>query len=315
MTEKLPELTMLIGIPASGKSTVAKRLSGEGHVVLSSDEVRAEIFGGEGFPKDEKERERLQSAVYGEIRKRAKEYLVGGRSVVIDATNLNRKKRIKLLSFFEQIPCYKKAMLFVISPEVCSRRNSLRPKGKRVPEEDMQRLLRGFEVPVMGEGWDEIVLSVDSEGYDYPFDLLRGFSQDTPYHTMTLGEHMSAARKYAKGHGYSERLVKISGLHDIGKLYTKEYKNYKGEPTDIAHFYGHENVGAYLYLAMELCGKARTDEKTKEILYEAALINCHMRPLVAWRDSANAKERDRLIFGDGFISDIEKINAADGAAH
>lgn len=315
MIGDIPSLIMLIGIPGSGKSTVAKRLSDEGHTILSSDEIRAELYGGEGFPKDEVERERLQSAVYGEIRKSTKTHLEEGRSVVIDATNLNRKKRIKLLSFFVQIPCYKKAILFVTSPEVCKRRNSLRPEGKRVPEKDMDKLLRGFEVPVPGEGWNEIVLSVDEEKYDYPFGLLRDFSQDTPYHTMTLGEHMDAAKEYAIAHGYNDRLVKICALHDIGKLCTKVFHNYKGEPSKIAHFYGHENVGAYLYLAMELCGKALTDEKINEALYEAALINCHMRPLVAWRDSAKAKERDKLIFGEDFVSDIEKINAADGAAH
>ncbi len=315
MTGTIPSLIMLMGIPGSGKSTLARSLAREDNTVLSSDEIRAEIFGGEGFPEGEKERERLKNAVYSEIRKRAKAHLENGRSVVIDATNLNRKKRTKLLSFFGQIPCYKKAVLFVTSPEVCRRRNSLRPEGKRVPEEDMQRLLRGFEVPVMGEGWDEISLVIDEEKYDYPFDILPGFSQDTPYHTLTLGKHMEAAKEYAIARGYSDALVKICALHDIGKLYTKEFKNYKGEPTDTAHFYGHENFGAYLYLAMELCGKGREEKEIKEILYEAALINCHMRPLTAWRDSLAAKEKDKILFGEGFVSDIEKINAADGSAH
>ena len=315
MTGKIPELTMLIGIPASGKSTTAKRLAEEGHIILSSDEIRVELFGSEGFPDGEKEREKLQRAVYSEIRKRARYHLENGRSVVIDATNLNRKKRIKLLSYFNEVPCHKKAMLFITSPEVCKERNKMCPIGKQVPSEDMDRLLRGFEVPVMGEGWDEIIPIIGSDKYEFPFHLLADFSQDNPHHTLTLSGHMDAAREYASSHGYSERLVKICALHDIGKLLTKEFRNYKGEPSKTAHFYGHENVGAYLYLAMELCGKDREKDEIKEILYDAALINCHMRPLIAWRDSAKAKERDRLIFGNSFISDIEKINAADGAAH
>ena len=56
-------------------------------------------------------------------------------------------------------------------------------------------------------------------------------------------------------------------------------------------------------------------EEIREILYEATLINCHMRPLTAWGDSPAAKERDKLLFGESFVSDIEKINAADGSAH
>lgn len=315
MTGKTPELTMLIGIPASGKSTEAKILAEEGHIVLSSDEIRAKLFGGEGFPNGEKEREKLQRAVYGEIRKSARCHLENGRSVVIDATNLNRKKRIKLLSYFNGVTCHKKAMLFITSPEVCKERNKMRPIGKQVPSEDMDRLMRGFEVPVMGEGWDEIIPIIGNDKYEFPFHLLADFSQDNPHHTLTLGGHMASAKGYAVAHGYTDRLIKICALHDIGKLLTKEFKNYKGEPSKTAHFYGHENVGAYLYLAMELCGKGRGEDEIKEILYDAALINCHMRPLIAWRDSLASKERDRAIFGKDFIHDIEKINAADGAAH
>ena len=126
---------------------------------------------------------------------------------------------------------------------------------------------------------------------------------------------MDAAKEYAVAHAYSERLVKLCALHDIGKLYTKEFRNYKGEPTEVAHYYGHENLGAYLYLTMELCGRCRTEKEIKEALYEAALINCHMRPLTAWRDSLTAKERDKTLFGEEFVCNIEKINAADRAAH
>ena len=315
MTSNVPSLVMLIGIPGSGKSTLAKSLAQECYTILSSDEIRRNLFGEDSFPADEKEREKIQSAVYKVIREGAKEHLKNGRSVVIDATNLNRKRRKKLLSFFSDTPSYKKAILLVASPEVCKKRNEIRPRGKRVPDENMEEMLRRFEVPVMGEGWDEISLIIHDEEYRYPFELLSDFSQDNPHHTLTLGAHMDAAKEYAIAHSYSDTLVKICALHDIGKLFTKEFKNYKGDPTDTAHFYGHENFGAYLYLAMELCGKGRTEEEIKEILYEATLINCHMRPLTAWKDSLVAKEKDKLLFGEGFVSDIEKINAADGSAH
>ena len=309
-----PTLYVLIGIPASGKSTVAKRLLNEGCLVFSSDEIRGEIYG-EGFPDDERERQRLKTAIFNRIKESARKNLSRGRSVVIDATNLNRKKRIKLLSYIGNTPCHKIALLLITSPEVCKERNAQRKKGKMVPTEDMDRLINSFEIPVLGEGWDEIIPIINDTKYEYPFDLLEDFSQDNPHHTLTLGGHMDAAREYAKNHGYSERLTRICALHDIGKLYTKQFANYKGEPTDIAHFYGHENLGAYLYLAMELCGRERTNEEIKEALYDAALINCHMRPLTAWRDSLKAKDRDKELFGEEFVSDIEKINAADRVAH
>ncbi len=315
MTGTIPSLIMLIGIPCSGKSTLAKSLDCEGYTVLSSDEIRWRLFGKDCFPAYEKEREKIRRAVQRVIREEAKELLENGRSVVIDATNLNRKKRRKLLSFFQDTPSYKRAILLVTSPEVCKERNHSRPRAKRAPDENMNELLRQFEIPIMGEGWDEISLHIHDKEYQYPFELLTDFSQDNPHHTLTLGAHMDAAKEYAIAHGYSDVLVKICALHDIGKLFTKEFKTYKGAPSDTAHFYGHENYGAYLYLAMELCGKGREEKEIKEILYEAALINCHMRPLTAWKDSLSAKEKDKVIFGKNFVSDIEKINAADGAAH
>lgn len=310
----VPTLIVLIGIPASGKSTAAKRLENEGCIVLSSDEIRDKIYGAV-FPTDEKESAKLNSTIFNKIKRDAKDHLTSGKSVAVDATNLNRKKRMKLLSYLENIPCYKKAMIFITSMEVCKARNSRRDEKKRVPDKDMMRLMSSFETPVTGEGWDEIIPVIDSEKYEFPFELLADFNQDNPHHTLTLGEHMAAAEEYAKAHEYSERLIKMCKLHDIGKLYTKVFQNYKGEPSRIAHYYGHENLGAYLYLTMELCGKDRNENEIKEILYEAALINCHMRPLTAWKDSLTAKERDKALFGEDFVSDIEKINAADRTAH
>ena len=310
----IPTLYVMIGPPASGKSTKAEDLARRGYSILSSDEIREKSFGG-GFPANEKERSRLNTAIFNFIKKEAKNLLEEGKMVVIDATNLNRKKRIKLLSYLDGVICQKKAILFITSPAVCRDRNANRPLGKRVPDEDMDRLMRGFEAPVIGEGWDEIIPVIGSDKYEFPSHLLTNFNQDNPHHTLTLGGHMDAAEAYAVAHGYSERLVKICALHDIGKLYTKQFTNYKGEPSRIAHYYGHENLGAYLYLAVELCGRERSEDEIKDVLYEAALINCHMRPLAAWRDSLTAKDRDRELFGEDFVLDIEKINAADRAAH
>ena len=310
----IPTLYVMIGPPASGKSTKAADLARQGYSILSSDEIREKSFGG-CFPTDEKERSRLNTVIFNFMKKEAKSLLEEGKTVVIDATNLNRKKRIKLLSYLDGVICQKKAILFITSPAVCKERNANRLLGKRVPDEDMDRLMRGFEVPVLGEGWDEIIPVIGSDKYEFPFHLLTDFSQDNPHHTLTLGGHMDAAKAYAMKEGYSQRLAKICALHDIGKLFTKQFTNYKGEPSEIAHFYGHENLGAYLYLAVELCGRERSEDEIKDVLYEAALINCHMRPLTAWRDSLTAKDRDRELFGEDFVLDIEKINAADRAAH
>ena len=77
------KLLVLKGLPASGKSTEAKRLvAEEGYARTNKDTIRKELFGDEYKRKDEKkvvkERDRL-----------IREYLTQGRNVVVDDTNLN----------------------------------------------------------------------------------------------------------------------------------------------------------------------------------------------------------------------------------
>ena len=110
-------------------------------------------------------------------------------------------------------------------------------------------------------------------------------------------------------------MQKLLRYHDTGKLYTKEFRNYRGEPTETAHFYGHENYSAYLYLTEMCCGRDVSGEEFRTILYETSLINCHMRPLNVWKGSASAKEKDLKLFGKPFMEDLEAVHRADRAAH
>ena len=89
------ELVMFVGIPASGKSTHSAFYRDQGYLVLSSDEIRNEITGGvDQESLSEKERSRLHSQVFEIIRRQAVGALKQGRSVVVDATNLSRKRRM-----------------------------------------------------------------------------------------------------------------------------------------------------------------------------------------------------------------------------
>ena len=310
---KKPKLIVTVGIPASGKSTVTEKYEKEGYLLLSSDKMRHKIYG-TGFPTDKKERDKLRNFIYKEIREGAARALYKGENVIIDSTNLTRKKRLQILRAVENIEAEKTAILLICPPEECQRRNALRPHELRVPEYELERMIRSFECPMPGEGWDRIIPVISEVAYRFPEEKIGNFKQDNPHHSLTLGEHMEAARRYAERQGYSPALARICYLHDMGKLYTKEFKNSKGEPTREAHFYGHDSYGAYLYLCAECCGKSPSPEEFSSILYEANLIGCHMRPMLAWSSSKTAKTKDEQMFGKDFISDIEKINAADKAA-
>ena len=100
----------------------------------------------------------------------------------------------------------------------------------------------------------------------------------------------------------------------MGKLYTKRFQNARGEPTDIAHFYGHENYSAYLYLC-EKTSQSLQKGTWAETLYIANLINWHMRPLNAWLRTPASEEKDRKLMGETMFADLCKLHQADLEAH
>ena len=129
------ELVMFVGIPASGKSTQSAKYRQQGYRILSSEEIREDLINGanlESLP--EKEKAQLHSRVFEIIRKEAVAALKRGQSVVMDATNLSRKRRMSFLVNFKRFPCTKKCVLFVTPVEICKERNRKRTGNACVPE-------------------------------------------------------------------------------------------------------------------------------------------------------------------------------------
>ena len=311
-----PELIMLVGIPASGKSTLTKEYSEKGYIILSSDEIRVQISKEQGWePYDQEKLGEINGMVFEYIRKTASALLKEGKNVVLDATNLGRKKRKNILSFLNRTSCKKICVLLITPRDICIQRNKLRQGIARVPDYSMENMLRCFECPYYWEGWDEIIPIINETPFNFPFDEIKDFNQDNPHHHLTLAGHMDMAKQYGIENNYPDHILKVLSYHDIGKYYTKSFTNRRGDPTEIAHYYGHENYGAYIYLTEMCCGKELTKEEFEKILYEANLINCHMRPLSIWRDSENAKKHDKELFGEKFIEEIIMINKADRFAH
>ena len=60
------------------------------NIILSSDDIRTEIFGWEDQSKN--------GRVFEEMNKRCKEYLSKGFNVIYNATNLNKKRRMALIN-------------------------------------------------------------------------------------------------------------------------------------------------------------------------------------------------------------------------
>lgn len=81
--------------------------------------------------------------------------------------------------------------------------------------------------------------------------------------------------------------------------------------------------GAYILLVVQNyvvsngdyeLAKIDTHEQRK-ILYEASLINWHMRPHTAWKQSEKARKRDKSLIGEKMYQDIMLLHEADLSAH
>ena len=316
-----PVLYMTVGLPATGKSYWAVKKKKEGVAHRSSDDIRLELGFGAGEGSDK---------VFEILGRRVREDLANGISSIYDATCLTRKRRMAYLETIKKTDCEKIAVLFLCPLAECKRRNMLREGFARVPDFTYSRMLRVFEIPDTFEGFDKVEYVVYDGEYKKTlpdFTELMDFSQDNPHHEHTLGEHMKLVgelmeKKLLTGvpglTGSDEDvtfrrrcLINAAYNRDIGKVFTKAFKNYKGEPTEFAHFYGHENWGAYLYLT-------EAGEGFKELLYTALLINWHMKPLNAWGASERKQRKDKEMLEAKYphlFDDIILLHECDVEAH
>lgn len=265
-----PKFIMLVGIPGSGKSTHAKNLiHTTNDIHLSSDTIRAELYGDEAIQGN-------PSEVFEIMHKRTLEALANGDNVIYDATNITRKDRASIMS---KIPKYAETECHIVwAPiETCIERDSKRERS--VGKDVIDRMLKRFQAPYYDEGFDNIEIyrpdDFDAEIYTENITTSNKILHDNPHHTYPVDEHCRAAGDYLYsrinlvGGNYKEwQLVKAAYAHDIGKGYTKSFKDTKGNDTEIAHYYQHQCVGAWLSYGFEYMATP----------YVAWLISAHMEP-------------------------------------
>ena len=141
------KITVLVGIPGSGKSTwVANEYDGDG-MVLSSDAIREELYGDEAIQGNPNE-------VFDELYYRMEECLKQDRDVVIDATSIGKRERYTTIKMAKQYNAKLEAVVFKTPVPVCIRRNDERVRT--VPDYAMDHMIRKFEDPTIAEGFDII---------------------------------------------------------------------------------------------------------------------------------------------------------------
>lgn len=285
-----PKFIMLVGIPGSGKSTHAKSLSRNKNAIhLSSDNIRAELYGDESIQGN-------PSEVFEIMHKRTLEALANGDNVIYDATNVTRRDRASIMS---KIPKYVQTECHIVwAPiETCIERDSKRERS--VGKDVIDKMLKRFQAPYYDEGFDSVLIlypnDFDMMGYMSNIAKSNMIPHDNPHHTYSIDEHCNAAGKYLMNTDNYE-LIQAAYQHDIGKGYTKSFKDTKGNTTEIAHYYQHQCVGAWLSYGM-----------FNATPYIAWLISTHMEPFF--------KSRYYLNLPPFMKKDIDLLHEADLNAH
>lgn len=140
-------LTILCGLPGSGKSTYAAN-KGDATVV-STDELRKFLTGRyEDVSEDE--------LVFDLARRMVDYYLGKGREVIFDATNVTRSRRREFLELARKHNQRARAVWFDVDRTVAKVRNRLR--AKPVPNYVIDHLAARFQKPQLNEGFDEILI-------------------------------------------------------------------------------------------------------------------------------------------------------------
>lgn len=239
-------LYVLCGIPASGKSTWAKDFAKDGHTeIISTDEIRKELFGNEESQQD-------NNKVFQEAFKRIK--TSSKDDVVFDATNISAKRRRALVREMRPWFYVITAVPFVEPLEVCLKRNGERER--KVPEDVIRRMFCNYAIPTKDEGFDHVASVIDPRRdtiLDKPFwDLYEeikdkyftDMEHDSPHHLESVAEHIQHGIKLGlelKG-AWSRQILFALLFHDLGKFFTKIYREDKG----YYGFFGHENVSSQI---------------------------------------------------------------------
>lgn len=293
---------MLVGLPASGKSTHAKHLADKYDAnIHSSDNIREELSG-------DVNNQDINDLVFKTLHKHVKEDLMNGKSCIYDATNISYKKRIAFLQELKNIPCEKICVLIATPYEECLKRNTERER--KVPEHVIKRMYCSFNIPYWYEGWDNIQIEYGEFGgyYSKPvkfYNNYKNYNQNNSHHKLTLGDHCQRAYLQLDPRASITAAV-ATYIHDCGKPETATFTNSRGVITEECHYYNHQYVSGYKALFFDISNP----------LDVAIIVMWHMQPYF-WEKDNNKKQHNkyRKLWGECLYQDIMKLHEADKNAH
>lgn len=140
---EIPQFVIfMIGVPCSGKSTVAKDIASKNPLfkIVSRDAIRTMLYGEyKMISEDEKMISNIQDKI-------VKEILKSGRSVILDNTHCNLKFFKKdFEKYLLMDGCEVEIRIFDLDEETFEKRNQERKEktGKDIPKNVFERMVKG----------------------------------------------------------------------------------------------------------------------------------------------------------------------------
>jgi predicted kinase len=140
-------IVVLVGLPASGKSTYLQQA---GAIGLSSDAIR------KWLANDETD-QTIHDRVFQTLRYLLRHRLALRRPVTyIDATNLTPPERAPYIGIGKSYGCEVEAVFFDVPLDVCRARNAGR--ARVVPDEALVKMAERLVPPSVAEGFDRVTV-------------------------------------------------------------------------------------------------------------------------------------------------------------
>ncbi|MEG9548099.1 ATP-binding protein [Streptomyces baarnensis] len=132
-------LVVLVGPPASGKTSFVRALVERGQIeaeaVVSSDEIRAELFGAAGGPEpadsdaaDATDSDAADARIFEERDRRIVARLAAGRTVIAESTNVTPQARARLIALARRFDAPVTALRF--APDVADLLQQYAERGR-----------------------------------------------------------------------------------------------------------------------------------------------------------------------------------------
>jgi hypothetical protein len=149
----MPKFYMLIGVPASGKSTWRQAHAGHAEII-STDDIIDHRAASQGLTYNDVFKDTIKDATELANRHAYKAFLLG-KDVVWDQTNLTAKSRKPKLALVPEH--YEKIAVVFLTPEDAEwqRRLASRP-GKSIPQNILMGMRDSLVFPDPEEGFDKI---------------------------------------------------------------------------------------------------------------------------------------------------------------